>query len=112
MASNDMEHHQYIRFVMLCDIEWSEVELRENLERFLLTALRGERPTQDNYPECDFYIEGSMHQFNGEVVMYLFLCDMAQQIVRVTAKRRFKTERNAEEMAHECINQLWARFHA
>lgn len=105
-----MEHHQYIRFVLLCDIEWSELELREHLEQYLLKALRGERPTQDDCPECDFYIEGSMHRFMEEVVVYLFICDMAERIVRVTTKQRFKDTRSAEDMAHECINQLWARF--
>lgn len=105
-----MKEPQHIASVLLCDTEWSELELRENLEQYLLKALRGERPTQDGFPECDFYIEVSVYLWPKDIIVYLFFCDMAQRGVRVPLKRHYKIDRSADEIARDCIDQLWARF--
>jgi hypothetical protein len=40
----------------------------------------------------------------------MFFCDMAERIVRLSVKRQFTNDRPANEIARECIEQLWARF--
>ena len=104
-----MEEGFLIRFVLQCDTKWSQSETRDHLHDMLSKALRREPTTQDGYPECDFYIEGSVQWWTGATIIRLFLCDMGHRIVRIPLRMQF-TDRADDDIAQLCNNELWARF--
>lgn len=98
---------RYIRFVMLCDNAWNGETLCERLVGALSTVLYGVQPSQDDWPDADYFVEGSAQWWGDDVRVRLAYCDIMMQRVRASAILQRNVAIGAEPIAREAVNQLY-----
>ena len=76
------------------------------LTRALVAAVRGERPCQDDYPDADLYIDGSVQRWAERLRIRLCLCRMKDHTVDAAMCQDFLTNLGDEAIAGEAADRF------
>jgi hypothetical protein len=98
---------RYIRFVLTCDNAWDGATLCEHLVSALVITLDGEQPCQTDWPEADYFIEGSAQWWGDQVRVRLAYCDMLWHRVWASAILQRSVAIGAQPIAREAVKQLY-----
>jgi hypothetical protein len=93
-----------VRFLLIADRNHSGVDL----VRTLTTALHGEQPAQNQYPESwDCYIEGSVQWSRDKIRVRLFKAGMADHIVDTVWRNDYLRSCKVSAIAQDAADRFW-----